>query len=64
MHDGSFATLNAVVDFYSDGGRPNRNLDGEIHPLHLTTVEKQALIAFLESLSGTVQHGIVARPNP
>jgi len=64
MHDGSFATLNAVVDFYSDGGRPNQNLDGEIHPLHLTTVEKQALIAFLESLSGTVQHGVVASPNP
>jgi cytochrome c peroxidase len=64
MHDGSLATLDAVLDFYSDGGRPNPNLDGEIHPLHFTTVEKQAVIAFLGSLSGTVQHGIVANSIP
>ena len=64
MHDGSFASLDAVLDFYSDGGRPNPNLDAEIHPLRLTTGEKQAVIAFLESLSGTVQQGIVVSPNP
>jgi len=64
MHDGSLATLDAVLDFYSDGGRPNPNLDAEIHPLRLTTGEKQAVIAFLESLSGTVQQGIVVSPNP
>lgn len=64
MHDGSLATLDAVLDFYSDGGRPNPNLDGEIHPLHLTIVEKQAVIAFLESLSGTVQQGVIGSPSP
>jgi cytochrome c peroxidase len=54
MHDGSLATLDAVVDFYSDGGRSNPTLDPEIHPVHLTSAEKQALIAFLKSLSGAV----------
>ena len=36
MHDGSLATLDAVVNFYSDGGRRNPNLDPEIRPLRLT----------------------------
>ncbi|MBI1874164.1 MAG: c-type cytochrome, partial [Acidobacteria bacterium] len=51
MHDGSLATLDAVVDFYSDGGRQNPGIDPEIHPLHLSVEEKQALVAFLRSLS-------------
>lgn len=57
MHDGSMATLDAVVDFYSDGGRPNPHLDPEIRPLHLSAAEKQALMAFLGSLSGSIQQG-------
>lgn len=57
MHDGSFATLQDVVDFYSDGGRPNPSLDSDIRPLRLTDEEKRSLIRFLESLSGTVQDG-------
>jgi proteic killer suppression protein len=32
MHDGSLATLEEVVDFYSGGGRPNPSLDPEIRP--------------------------------
>lgn len=52
MHDGSLATLDEVVQFYDDGGRPNPAIDPEIHPLHLTVEQKQALIAFLRSLSG------------
>jgi cytochrome c peroxidase len=59
MHDGSLATLDAVLDFYSDGGRPNVNLDPEIRPLHFTLQEKQAVIAFLNSLTGTVQEGVL-----
>ena len=62
MHDGSLTTLEAVLDFYSDGGRPNVNLDAEIRPLHFTPEEKRAVIAFLNSLTGTVQEGIV-RPD-
>ncbi len=57
MHDGSLATLEAVVDFYDAGGRPNPNLDAGVRPLGLTPEEKRALVAFLESLSGTIQEG-------
>lgn len=57
MHDGSLATLEAVVDFYSDGGRQNPGIDPEIHPLHLSVEEKQALVAFLNSLSGSIREG-------
>jgi cytochrome c peroxidase len=57
MHDGSLATLEAVVDFYCDGGRQNPGIDPEIHPLHLSVEEKQALVAFLKSLSGSIREG-------
>ncbi|MBZ9609987.1 MbnH family di-heme enzyme [Rheinheimera maricola] len=63
MHDGSLATLEQVIDFYAAGGLVTE-LDGEIsdgrqHPLkssfvrgfELTALEKQALLAFLHSLS-------------
>jgi len=53
MHDGSLATLDGVVDFYDQGGRVNPFLDPELRPLALTVPDKQALIAFLESLAGT-----------
>ncbi|MGH9256480.1 MAG: cytochrome-c peroxidase [Vicinamibacterales bacterium] len=57
MHDGSLRTLEAVVDFYSDGGRRNPAQDPEIRPLRLTSTEKRALVAFLKSLSGTIREG-------
>ena len=53
MHDGSLPTLDAVVDFYSNGGRVNRFLDKEIRPLQLTAGEKSDLLAFLHSLSSS-----------
>ena len=58
MHDGSLSTLDEVVEFYDDGGRANPNRDPELHALHLTASEKQALIAFLHTLSGTVSEGV------
>lgn len=54
MHDGSLATLADVIDFYDQGGRPNRNLFPIVRPLRMSPEEKQALIKFLESLSGVV----------
>ena len=57
MHDGSQATLGAVVDFYNDGGRTNPFLDSEIRPLRLMDDDKRALIVFLESLSGRISEG-------
>jgi cytochrome c peroxidase len=61
MHDGSLATLEDVVQFYDEGGRANPNRDAELHPLRLTASEKQALIAFLHTLSGTVSDGVDTR---
>jgi cytochrome c peroxidase len=52
MHDGSLKTLDEVVDYYDKGGTPNKNLDPEIKPLHLTDVEKKDLVEFLKALSG------------
>jgi cytochrome c peroxidase len=36
MHDGSIASLDAVVEFYDRGGQPNPNLDGRIRALKLS----------------------------
>ena len=58
MHDGSMASLPDVVQFYDEGGRANANRDPELRPLHLTPNEKQALVAFLGSLSGTILDGV------
>ncbi|PYV41827.1 MAG: cytochrome-c peroxidase [Acidobacteria bacterium] len=52
MHDGSLSTLEAVLDFYDHGGNPNPHLDVLVQPLHLTSEEKEALLEFLESLTG------------
>ncbi len=57
MHDGSIPTLDDVVEFYNRGGNKNPHLDSELHPQNLTAQEKQALLAFLKSLSGTVHEG-------
>jgi len=53
MHDGSLATLEDVVEFYSAGGQPNPNLSPLIRPLFLDGYEKAALVAFLRALSDT-----------
>lgn len=54
LHDGSEKTLADVVDFYDRGGVPNPDLDPLMLPLHLTAAEKADLVAFLESLTGTL----------
>lgn len=55
MHDGSLATLEAVVDFYDRGGRANPNLDSDVHRLDLPDEDKRALVAFLRTLSGAAR---------
>ncbi len=52
MHDGRFATLKAIVEFYDQGGIKNPHQDSLIIPLNLTDQEKEDLVRFLESLSG------------
>ena len=51
-HDGSLAKLEAVIDFYSEGGRPHPLLDSDIRPVSFILEEKHALVAFLQSLNG------------
>lgn len=50
MHDGSLATLGAVIDFYDRGGGNVEGRSALLQPLGLTADEKAALRAFLESL--------------
>lgn len=52
MHDGRFASLAEVIEFYVKGATPNPQLDEEIFSLKLTAAEKKALKTFLvEGLS-------------
>lgn len=52
MHDGAFATLEAVVDFLDEGGGANSNLSPLIKKLGLSKGEKTDLVEFLHALSG------------
>ena len=52
MHNGVLLTLEAVIDYYDRGGSGEPGQDGRIAPLHLTAAEKDALLAFLHSLTG------------
>lgn len=56
MHNGAYTTLEEVIDFYDKGGAAGMGLPLENQtlppdPLQLTPQEKQALIAFLHSLT-------------
>lgn len=57
MHDGSIATLEKVVEFYDRGGNANPYQDDRIKPLKLSDAEKDALLAFLRTLTGQVREG-------
>jgi len=52
MHDGRFASLEEVVEFYNQGGIKNPFLDPLVMPLHLTKEDKKDLVAFLTTLNG------------
>ncbi len=67
MHDGRFATLAEVVEHYNSGVQAHPNLDPRLRAggpggpmnnqprrLNLTEEEKQALVAFLETLTDEV----------
>ncbi|WP_020536265.1 cytochrome-c peroxidase [Lewinella cohaerens] len=58
MHDGRFATLEEVIDHYSSGIQNHPNLitplvnsDGEVGQFNFTQEEKDALVAFLNTLT-------------
>ena len=54
FHDGSARALADVVKFYNLGGRQNINREWDLNSLALTEDEQRDLVAFLESLSGTM----------
>ena len=51
MHNGSEATLEAVIDFYDKGGNPNPWLDGGMRPLSLTAQEKADLVEVMKTFT-------------
>jgi len=52
MHDGSIATLDAVIDHYASGGRARSTLTSEFLPgFKLNAEERVDLVAFLKSLT-------------
>ena len=58
MHDGRYKTLSDVIDHYSHGIANSQNLDpilkdasGNAISMNITDEDKQALIAFLNTLT-------------
>lgn len=51
MHDGSVATLAAVIDHYDNGFVRRPSLDTQMQPLGLSADEKSDLLAFLDTLT-------------
>ena len=52
MHNGMLPTLEAVVDFYNQGGGQHKNKSKLLKPLGLSAGDKKALVAFLNTLIG------------
>ncbi len=58
MHDGRFATLADVIDFYSEGVKPSPTIDNKMEFVHmggahLSATEKRQIMAFLLTMSDT-----------
>jgi cytochrome c peroxidase len=51
MHDGSLKTLEEVIEHYNSGGSDHKNKNTLIIPLNLSQSEKEALVAFLSTLT-------------
>jgi len=51
MHDGSIATLEAVVDHYDKGGMERPSRSDLVKPLGLSQQEKKDLVAFMQTLT-------------
>lgn len=65
MHDGSFPTLESVIEHYNSGGHYADNVVTlSITQLNLTEYDKQALVAFLHTLTDTSYYSNPAFKNP
>ncbi len=51
MHDGSVATLEAVIEHYNTGGMQRPSLSDEMKPLGLTVQEEADLVEFMKTLT-------------
>lgn len=51
MHDGRFATLEEVIDHYASGGHAVENKDANVTGFTLDQRKKDALVAFLKTLT-------------
>ncbi len=69
MHNGMYSTLRQVVEHYDRGGVPAvageliGTLDPKIEELGLTEQEIDDLVAFLETLDGTIDAAVIAPPD-
>ena len=53
FHDGSAKTLKDVIALYDKGGIATSNIDPNMKPLKLSEKDKEALLVFLQALTGT-----------
>ncbi len=51
MHDGRLFTLTAVIEHYSENLVTGENTDPSLTPMNFTSSQKEALIAFLQTLT-------------
>lgn len=65
MHDGRIATLDEVLDHYASGGFASPNVDPNMVPFAIDTVDRRAaLLAFLHTLTDTTFMNNPAHQNP
>jgi cytochrome c peroxidase len=64
LHNGSEASLEAVIDFYDRGGDTLQNLDPLMVPLGLSKQEKSALVAFIRALNSLNPEVAAVQPIP
>ena len=60
MHDGSVATLEAVVAFYAEGGGGDPAQDPRTQSVQLTQSDQDALVAFLKTLTSSHVDALVS----
>lgn len=51
MHDGRLSTMKEVIDHYAPGGKESPTKDPLLSDIHITEKDKEALIAFLHTLT-------------
>lgn len=62
MHDGRFAALEDVIEYYVKGGVKNPQLDEEIFPLKLSEQDKKDLVTFLKEGLSSASYPDIAAP--